>query len=81
MNDDVNSIKVENLPLTENGSLKVELVQMPSGDNPWRTKGDYKHEQKRDTIRFWVTIISMIISIISVVATAAIAIVTIRNAG
>jgi len=67
------------LPLSKNGSLKVELIPMPSGDNPWRTRGDYINEQKRDTIRFWVTIASLVISIISVVATAVIAIVTIKS--
>ena len=73
-------IRIENLPLTENGRLKVKLSPMPSGDDPWRTRDDYKKEQRRDTIRFWITIASLIVSIISVIATAFIAIVTIRGA-
>ena len=54
---------------------------MPSGDNPWRTKADYENDKKRDTIRFWITISSLIISIISVVTTALVAITSIKNAG
>jgi len=69
----------KNLPLTENGSLKVELVPMPSGDNPWRTRADYENDKKRDTVRFWLTIASLFISIISVVATTVVAIHTIKN--
>ena len=67
------------LPLSKNGSLKVELIPMPSGDNPWRTKGDYENDKKRDTVRFWITITSLIVSIISVVATAVVAIITIKS--
>lgn len=67
------------LPLSKNGSLKVELIPMPSGDNPWRTKGDYENDKKRDTVRFWITITSLVISIISVVATAIVAITTIKS--
>ena len=83
MSDDirkVEKIEVTNLPLTDNKGLRVELIPMPSGDNPWRTQSDYQKEQNRDTIRFWVTIATLIVSIISVAATAVIAIVTIRNA-
>jgi hypothetical protein len=81
MADDVREVTIKNLPMTQNGGLRVELIPMPSGDNPWRTRGDYEKEQRRDTVRFWITIASLIISIISVVATAAVAIVTIRSAG
>jgi hypothetical protein len=81
MAEDVRQVKLDNLPLSQNGGLKVELVPMPSGDNPWRTRGDYEKEQRRNTVQFWITIASILISIISVVATAAVAIVTIRNAG
>jgi len=77
--NDHNKTQHSGLPLSKNGSLKVELIPMPSGDNPWRTRGDYINEQKRDTVRFWVTIGSLVISIISVVATAVIAIVTIKS--
>jgi hypothetical protein len=52
---------------------------MPSGDNPWRTKEDYVREQRRDTLRFWITITSLVISVFSVGATAVIAIDTIRG--
>lgn len=54
---------------------------MPSGDNPWKTQGDYKKEQKRNSIYFWITIATLVVSIISVAATASIAIVTIKNTG
>ncbi len=67
------------LQITENGSLKVELIPMPGGDNPWRTRGDYLQEQKRDTIRFWIMIITLIVSVVSVALTAIIAIATIKN--
>lgn len=67
------------LPLTANGGLKVELVPMPGGDNPWRTRADYLVEQSRDTRRFYITMATMIISIISVALTAWIAIETIKN--
>ena len=72
-------MKEEKLPLTKNGALKVELIPMPASDNPWRTKADYLAEQKRDTIRYRITIASLIISIISVVVTALIAINTIQE--
>ena len=44
------TMKLGGLPLTENGGLRVELVPMPSGDNPWRTQGDYLQEQRRGNI-------------------------------
>ncbi len=80
MQDDTNTVN-NTLPLSKNGSLKVELTPMPSGDNPWRTRGDYENEKKRDTVRFWITITSLLISIISVGATAFVAISTIKNVG
>ena len=80
MDNDVQLVKVEGLPMTQNECLKVELVPMPSGDNPWRTQGDYRREQKRDTTRFWIAIAASVVSIIGVLATASVAIVTIRNA-
>jgi hypothetical protein len=80
MSDDPRKIEVTNLPLTQNGKLGVELIPMPSGDNPWRTQGDYRREQRRDSIRFWLTIATLIVSIISVAATATVAIVSVRNA-
>jgi len=79
MDNEGKSIKIENFPMTKNEALKVELVPMPSGDNPWRTRGDYEKEQRQNSTRFIITIVSLIISIISVVATSAVAIVTIRN--
>lgn len=59
MTDDVRQVRIENLPMTQNGGLKVELVPMPSGDNPWRTRADYENEQRRDSVRFWITILSL----------------------
>jgi hypothetical protein len=79
MSDSESSSK--ELPLTKNGSLKVELVPMPSGDNPWRTRADYENDKKRDAIRFWITIASLIVSIVSVVATTVVAITTIKGIG
>lgn len=46
MNGDIQSFKIDNLPLSANNSLKVELIPMPSGDNPWRTRGEYIVEQR-----------------------------------
>ena len=74
MSGDAAKVEVSNLPLTQNGGVRVELIPMPCGDNPWRTHGDYRREQRRETIRFWVTIVSLVVSIISVAATAVIAI-------
>jgi len=54
MDDEVKAVKVEGLPTTRNGSLKVELVPMPSVDDPWRTKADYLKEQRRDRTRFLI---------------------------
>ena len=51
---------------------------MPSGDNPWHTQGEYRKEQKRNTVRFLLTIISSIVSIIGVLATSIVAIITIK---
>lgn len=79
MDENKKKIVIENLPTGDKG-LKVELVPMPSGDNPWRTMADYKKEQRRDSIRFWVTITTLIVSIVSVVTTAVIAIATIKGA-
>ncbi len=68
--------------ISEDGKrLRVELVPMVTGDNPWRTRGDYIREQNRDTKRFIITIIALIISILSVVCTAITAIYTIKQAG
>ena len=66
----------QDLPLTKNGGLKVELVPMPGGDNPWRTCADYIEEQRRDTIRFRINIATLIVSAISTASTTAVAIVT-----
>ena len=79
MNNEDKSVKIENLPMTKNEALKVELVPMPSGDNPWRTRAEYEKEQKQNNARFIITVISLIIAIISVVATSMVAIITIRN--
>ncbi|CAC9438147.1 hypothetical protein [bacterium endosymbiont of Bathymodiolus sp. 5 South] len=57
----------------EKRNLRVWLINPPL-ENPWRTQGDYRLEQKRETIRFWITITALAISIISVSLTAFIAI-------
>ena len=79
MSKDVSRVKVEDLPLTDNKALKVELVPMPAGGNLWRTRADYLKEQRRDTLRFYIMIATLIISIISVASTAVVAIATIRG--
>jgi len=79
MDDEVKAVKVEGLPTTRNGSLKVELVPMPSVDDPWRTKADYLKEQRRDTTRFLITIASLILSIIGVAATAVVAVAAVKS--
>jgi hypothetical protein len=57
----------------EKRNLRVWLINPPL-ENPWRTQEDYRLEQKRETIRFWITITALAISIISVSLTAFIAI-------
>lgn len=79
MAEKVHRVQIENLPVNADKALRVNLVPMPGGDNPWRTHEDYVCEQRRDNVRFLVTIASLIISIISVVATTAVAIATIRG--
>ena len=71
---------MSDLPTTKNGVLKVELVPMPPCRDPWRTRGEYLKELHRDTIRFWVIILTLVVSIIGVVATAWTAIATIKSA-
>ncbi len=39
MSQPMHRVQVDGLPLTKNGSLKVELVPMPGNDNPWRNSG------------------------------------------
>lgn len=80
MTTDEKLVELKNLPLTQNGGIKVELIPMPSGENPWRTRADYESELRRDTFRFWVTIGTLIVSIISVAITAIIAITKIEGA-
>jgi hypothetical protein len=79
MAEEAHRVQIKHLPVKDDEALRVKLVPMPGGDNPWRTREDYVREQRRDTIRFWVTIASLIISIIGVVATTAVAILTIRG--
>ena len=71
--------QIDGLPLTQNGSLKVELVPVPGGDNPSRSRADYVTEQRRDTVRFYITVATLGISMVSVVSTAAIAIATVKS--
>ena len=63
--------------IDDENCLRVHLVPMPSGENPWRTQGDYRKDLDRDTKRFWLTIISLVVSIIATAATALTAILTI----
>ncbi len=55
----------DKLPVDNQKRLRVHLVPMPSGDNPWRTRQDYLNDKKRDNIKFWIMIGGFIISIIS----------------
>ncbi len=73
MTQEINKVELSNLPLTDNGSLKVELIAMSSGNDPWRTLGDYKSDQRRATIQFWFAICSAASAIVtSIVAVFAI---------
>ena len=76
-------IEITNLPLTDDTKkrLRVELVPMVSGDNPWRTHEDYIREQKRDTKRFLITIATLLVSLIGVIVTSIVAIHTIKQVG
>jgi hypothetical protein len=65
--------------IDDDNRLRVHLVPMVFGDNPWRTREDYKREQERDTHRFWLTIGTLIVSLIGSAAAAIIAIVTILS--
>lgn len=58
----------DKLPVDDQKRLRVHLVPMPSGDNPWRTQKDYLNDKKRDNIKFWIIIGGFIISIISATA-------------
>lgn len=57
--------------------LRVELVNPPAGDNPWRTQGDYLEDRRQDANRYRWNVAVALASIVSTIATAAIAIVTI----
>lgn len=72
-------ITIDNLPLTEDRRLRVELVPLPSGNDPWRTREDYLREQRRDSVRFLITIATLVLSMIGVAATATVAIVEVRR--
>jgi hypothetical protein len=63
--------------IDDENRLRIHLDPMPSGDNPWRTRGDYEKELGRDTKRFWMTIIALVVAIIGTTATAVTAILTI----
>jgi len=55
----------DQLPVDDQRRLRVHLVPMPSGDNPWRTREEYLNDQKRDTARFYIIIGSFILSVIA----------------
>jgi len=81
VDDEPRRVKVEGLPTTQNGGLRVELVPMPGSDNPWRTRADYQEEQRRDSARFWVTIVSLVVAIVGVAGASAVAIHSVPQAG
>ena len=37
----------EKLPIDNDNRLRVHLVPPPSGDNPWRTKEEYREEREK----------------------------------
>ena len=63
MANEIKEIKIGNLPRTGNDALKVELVPMPSGDNPWRTRKEYLDDRHQDTVRFYILLLSFVVSI------------------
>ena len=65
--------------LDDQGRLRVTLIPMPTGNDPWRTQGDYRAEQRRDTSRFRITIATLIVSMIGTAATALVAIWTVLS--
>jgi hypothetical protein len=58
--------------------LKVWLVNPPLED-PWRTQGDYRDEQKRSRRLYTVAFASIVISAIAAVATSVSAMATLRS--
>jgi len=59
--------------------VKVEIVNPPSGDNPWHTKAAYLEDRRQDRNRYRWNVAVALASIVSTVATACIAIVTILH--
>jgi len=49
-------------------NLRVELMNPPSGDNPWRTKQDYLDDQKKMLWAFRMTIAASLAAIVSALA-------------
>jgi len=47
----IEKVEISNLPLSNDSEgkkrLRVELVPMPSGDNPWRTREEYNEERQK----------------------------------
>jgi len=79
MEENKRKVEIDNLPLGRHGGIKVEIAPILSTDNPWRTLGDYKKEQKRDTVRFYITLITLFVAIASVITTTVIARATMRS--
>jgi len=52
-------------------NFRVHLVNLPSGDNPWRTKQDYLDDQKKMLWSFRMTIAASLSAIVSALATIA----------
>ena len=59
--------------------IKVELVNPPYQD-PWRTQGDYRRDQRRAARLYWFQILSIVAAMVGVVATTIVAITTIMAA-
>jgi len=72
----VDGLTGQQLPLTKDGALKVTLVPMPSGDNAWRTRGDYQREQRRAEVLYWIAVGSFVLTLLA----AAGAVVSARSA-
>ena len=52
----------------------------PPYQEPWRTQGDYRRDQRRAARLYWFQILSIITAMVSVVATTVVAIATIKAA-
>lgn len=60
---------------------KVQIVGpvQTNTENPWRTQGDYRQEQRRATILFVVQIILLLVAIASVAITSYVSVETLNK--